>query len=51
MKLHGLTLAVAQREQSGSVADLAHVARLTEWLSGAGEREFEVDVRGLAARA
>ena len=47
MKLHGLTLAVAQREQSGSVAD---VARLTEWLSGAGEREFEVDVRGLAAR-
>ena len=41
LKLHGLTLAVAQLEQSRSVADLAHVARrLTRRLSGAGEGEL-----------
>ena len=41
LKLHELTLAVAQLEQSRSVADLARVARrLTERLSGTGEGEL-----------
>ena len=41
LKLHELTLAVAQLEQSRSVADLARVARrLTAHLSGAGEGEL-----------
>ena len=48
LKLHGLTLTVAQLEQSRSVADLAPVARrLTAQLAGT----VEADVRGLAARA
>ena len=40
LKLHGLTLAVAQLEQSSSVADLAHVARRLTALLSAGEREL-----------
>ena len=40
LKLHGLTLAMTQLEQSGSVADLAHVARRLTALLSAGEREL-----------
>ena len=40
LKLHGLTLALTQLEQSGSVADLAHVARRLTALLSAGEREL-----------
>ena len=40
LKLHGLTLAMAQLEQSRSVEDLAHVARRLTALLSAGEREL-----------
>ena len=40
LKLHGLTLAVAQLEQSSSVEDLARVARRLTALLSAGEREL-----------
>ena len=40
LKLHGLTLAMAQLEQSRSVEDLAHVARRLTALLSAREREL-----------